>query len=933
MDQIKISFLDDSCEDRNIAQSSTPPPPPPPPPSSSSSSSLPKITFFNNDDNGYDEDTTDENTITDEDKSHTIIPSDEQQKVVETICQLKNTVVIAKAGCGKTTTAIETAKAFYEKFKEKTLILTFNTLLKSATRKEILSLNIQHHVEAHSYHAAAQKFFSGRNIINHNGNELIYSAIKRKPVTPLNFGLVIIDESQDMTELYCQFVQHVLKHCTSSPILLMLGDPFQQIFAFQKSSLDYMRHPEKYFSHLIRNGTKSEQNTGYFTTLHLNISYRISHEMAEFINLKLSPINLKYAVDEKVWKEWEDTIIEWWGSGIHANPQRGRDQNSVIYQRIFDLYKDDEGKNMDWLYNQIQSYPTGKVTLISQSMKDRSPMKKVLERLSRRNNENWNVLHGENILESNVAEKISVGKNTASTIHRYKGMQNDLVVIIGLDSFMEETCKTDIFDEQFGQYNLFYVAATRAKQQLVIWQTGFKPYVTIRKTTHKSKKNIGQKMCTVTKLINYVCFDPILSLSGGAITYEMINPLDSTGLLDHSVSLSGDVRLIDGRTPGTKEDISGVIGVFVELLIQQKCHQPPKIYSYSEVMGQFEHTNSVQEIMTFLNLFYEKSYPTLTDEDLIQFALAKFSIDHGLIHYWRQMNSENLFKWVKQHHHLLQTCINNAKIMLAQLLNYELMTTSSTSSTSTSSTSSNDSNDSNDWKNLSSHITFWPKTSIVFDYPWFTEKFSKTIVGDIDLWLDNGILVELKITSEMNLDYALQAQLYSSMKELSLGIKSKPVVIIPNLGQMYSVNLCEMHPPVTIPVSDNFNLIYRCAKRRMLSDLNDTSTLEQDYKMFMDSHHHHHNHHKKFISVHPKTTSTTDIINKDITIAMTITNTNTESKNINKNTCKRSRQSDNDNSKSYKEMQMECKKYKLPATGKKKDLQQRLDIYFSKIIK
>lgn len=150
----------------------------------------------------------------------------------------------------------------------------------------------------------------------HSGadNSLIHAALSCPPKTELDFGMVVIDEAQDMNGLYAKFIKHVLSHMKERPVMVLVGDPFQRIFGFNGASCDFLVNPEKHFGELCRSPR--------FVTRHLTICWRITHEMAGFINSHLNPCNLQHAIKGQWWSRNGPKIRAWWGSGIKANPQK-----------------------------------------------------------------------------------------------------------------------------------------------------------------------------------------------------------------------------------------------------------------------------------------------------------------------------------------------------------------------------------------------------------------------------------------------------------------------------------------------------------------------------------------------------------------------------------------------------------------------------------
>eukprot|EP01091_Cochliopodium_minus_P014783 TRINITY_DN507_c0_g1_i1.p1 TRINITY_DN507_c0_g1~~TRINITY_DN507_c0_g1_i1.p1 ORF type:complete len:396 (+),score=91.17 TRINITY_DN507_c0_g1_i1:143-1189(+) len=263
-------------------------------------------------------------------KVENAILSEEQEEIAKLVLAKKNVNVISKAGSGKTRTSLEIAKRFYkENNNEKTLILTYNKRLKVETRNKIKEMNTEGFVEAHSYHAAAFKFFCGGKIKNSQSiskdddddddeplespdNGLIIKASNSPKRLNYEFGLIIVDEIQDMKEIYMKFLRHLIKNNNKKkPVMLVLGYPFQQIYSYSGSNNDYLLNPTKHFGELCLSKE--------FIRMRMSICWRISQNMAHVINTKFNPNNLKMAYPDW-WITNGEIIKEMWGDGIKGHP-------------------------------------------------------------------------------------------------------------------------------------------------------------------------------------------------------------------------------------------------------------------------------------------------------------------------------------------------------------------------------------------------------------------------------------------------------------------------------------------------------------------------------------------------------------------------------------------------------------------------------------
>src|SRR3989304_5306863 len=130
--------------------------------------------------------------------------SHEQQDIIQKINN-NNVIIDSVAGSGKTTTSLHIALNYPTK---KILLLTYNSRLKSETRTKNTALCLQNRIEenmeVHSYHS-----FNTTNYDNSNYTDLgILNTIRdKKPIiNKKSYDIIILDESQDITETYYRFI-------------------------------------------------------------------------------------------------------------------------------------------------------------------------------------------------------------------------------------------------------------------------------------------------------------------------------------------------------------------------------------------------------------------------------------------------------------------------------------------------------------------------------------------------------------------------------------------------------------------------------------------------------------------------------------------------------------------------------------------------------
>lgn len=191
-----------------------------------------------------------------------VIPpaSAEQLAIVENLGRGFNIIVNSVAGSGKTTTSLHVAKG-NSYLRPHTLLLTYNARLKDETRMKAKELGLHTNLEVHSFHAFgildivkfAKPYIMGLGVKYYSPFCFRDAGIRAtvendgKPSDQFtNYDIIIIDESQDMTNLYYSFVSKILRDHKEMykciPQMLIIGDEHQCIFAFNGSDSRFVFH-------------------------------------------------------------------------------------------------------------------------------------------------------------------------------------------------------------------------------------------------------------------------------------------------------------------------------------------------------------------------------------------------------------------------------------------------------------------------------------------------------------------------------------------------------------------------------------------------------------------------------------------------------------------------------------------------------------------
>ena len=201
-----------------------------------------------------------------------IEPSEEQRKVIDTLCANTNPVVDSCAGSGKTTTIAFCAESLKDLH---FCLLTFNKSLKDEVSESFRERGIGN-VEVYTYHGLAVKFYD-----NNCNNDIGIRKVLRNNTEPrktVDYDVMVLDEVQDMTKLYFNFIWKFLLDMNKPVLLMLLGDEKQSIYEFKGADSRFLTMANQCWKDfpLLKSGE--------FVHCKLHTSYRITNEMSHFIN-------------------------------------------------------------------------------------------------------------------------------------------------------------------------------------------------------------------------------------------------------------------------------------------------------------------------------------------------------------------------------------------------------------------------------------------------------------------------------------------------------------------------------------------------------------------------------------------------------------------------------------------------------------------------
>lgn len=345
--------------------------------------------------------------------------SDEQNEIIKEVKNGNNIIVDAVAGSGKTTTILYIGKEINNK---NILLLTYNKRLKIETREKIKKLNINN-IECHNYHSYGKKYYDNRC-----STDLIIKSIidNNIQINKHNkYDIIIIDETQDMTILYYEFLCKIIKDTNNKDCqIVILGDKKQCIFEFLDSDERFIKYAEKIFNFNDKKWSKK----------FLSMSFRLTDECKNFINkiilrksrFKINHNNNKFKIRLLKSNAYSNTII-----------------NEIKYYI-------DKGYKYDDIF------------ILCPSIKgNRSPCIILSYILSIENIPIYISLNDDTIIN----EEIIKNKIVFATFHQVKGLERKVIILYGFDNSYIKYYNKNINNKC---PNIFYVALTRSSEQMTL---------------------------------------------------------------------------------------------------------------------------------------------------------------------------------------------------------------------------------------------------------------------------------------------------------------------------------------------------------------------------------------------------------------------------------------------------------------------------------
>jgi len=354
----------------------------------------------------------------------------EEQKSIINAPHSTNLRIIASAGSGKTTTLISRILYLIKNHNLHLHEIILTTFTKDAT--EVMKNKIKNNIHLFynfmcgTIDAIARKVLHVNKILDENVqlmsvSEYIHRVIKFSKTEEgikyfKKFKYLFVDEFQDID--YTQYI--FFKRLNELGLIItVVGDPNQNIYSFRQSDINYLINFDKYFT-----------NT---QTFFLSTNYRSTNEIIELANESIQLNKIKLA-----------------NSTMNGTNKTGT--KSMVIKSNFNNY---DMMILTSILKKVKNYPLHEIAILSRN--------------------NFLLLKIENILykygianvllkDDDIRVKKKENHITLSTIHKSKGLEFELVYVVGCDDTFFPRMKDFLRVEE--ERRLFYVATTRAKSRL-----------------------------------------------------------------------------------------------------------------------------------------------------------------------------------------------------------------------------------------------------------------------------------------------------------------------------------------------------------------------------------------------------------------------------------------------------------------------------------
>lgn len=464
--------------------------------------------------------------------------SEEQQTIAHHILAGKNVVVDAVAGSGKTTT-IQLIVRWYQL---PITVLMYSKGLadesrpKIATRQDILVGTI---------HSFAQRIYGIKCDTEWGLNYIVQNNLRPKSSSFMR-GLLVLDETQDFKSLlYKLTIKLIIDNNNPHLRVLVLGDVYQCIYKFMDANPEYLSRANEYFGHCI---------TGEWGFCKLSTSYRITRQMADFVNT----VMIK---KQRITSIKEGPKVIYITDNVFSNN---------FHLQIIQIIKSVVGTKYDdvaILAKSVKGFKTSPLSLLENSLKSMLPGCHIY------------CPHQDDV---ELDPDLIRNKLVFSTIHGFKGRERKLIILLGFDDYYYNNNEVNKHQMPYHACpETLYVAATRASHTFVVCHShknAFLPFLNTEKileicdvrgelsTVKMKERSKREKTFNVNEICRYISFPDKIKLFS-YITQEKI-------------SSGGNVLIPKGiaNFDQTSEQISHLYGIMITGIAEKLLYNRESTY-------------------------------------------------------------------------------------------------------------------------------------------------------------------------------------------------------------------------------------------------------------------------------------------------------------------------------------------------------------------
>ena len=663
-------------------------------------------------------------------------PSQEQQQIIDYVKDDFNIRVEAVAGSGKSTTVLSLANQCPNK---EILQLTYNSSLRLEIKEKVETLNINN-IKIHTFHSLAVKYYS-RQAHTDTGirHILLYKLKLLQPIPKID--ILVIDENQDFTELYFQFVLKFLLDYAKPIQIICLGDPRQCIYEFKGADPRFLTMADEIWSPFFY------LKTNKFIKCNLRTSYRITNQMGFFVNKALIGDNLMLTCRD--------------GDPVTYIRNNRKNVENIL---IFNI------KNL--ITNGIKP---DDIFILAASIKG---INSYIRKLENRLVEHNIPCHVPIFETEKLDERVIDGKIVFSTFHSVKGRQRPFVFILGFDNnYFIQYARTLPKNEC---PNTLYVGCTRAIKHLFLIEYDERPtdrpleflkmghrdlvncsFVDFkgfpRKIFHNSdssqdniKSLIEKRFETPTKMVQFI---PDFVLNEISPIIDKI--FDFSQVYTTNIEIPSVIQTNYGF-----EDVSDLNGIAIPSFFYEKISKNNILKSLID--------QSILEMRPNEHFFLKNTIKNIPEtfnsiNDYLYLSNIYISIQERLYFKLKQINS-NEYNWINNE--LLNQCIERLEKMIVENNQYI---------PSFEKTLIHNSNES-----LHENIDHILK-------PHFTDNILFRFSAIIDVFSENSIW-ELKFTNQISIEHKIQLVIYAWIYQ-SMNLPSRDFKLFNiKTGELYVLN-------------------------------------------------------------------------------------------------------------------------------------------------